>query len=117
MKGNPEIKLWNGFVEDWTDFQLSESELVKESDEFVRWWIEASWKNDNNSDEIPADVQERLDEIIKQNLKKRTWDFPNHYLSDEDMKRWYGKNRKRVVLIDAKRKGVTTFDRLGEISY
>lgn len=80
MKGNPDIKVWNGYAGDWQDFDLVEQELVKESEEFIRWWIEAEWKQENKNSIIPEDVQKELDEIITRRVKEREWDFPNHYV-------------------------------------
>lgn len=117
MKGNPDIKVWNGYAGDWQDFDLVEQELVKESEEFIRWWIEAEWKQENKNSIIPEDVQKELDEIITRRVKEREWDFPNHYVSEENMERWYGKNRKRIFLINAKLRGKSTFDRMGDINY
>lgn len=117
VKGNPEVKLWNGMVGDWMDISIVESELVKESEEFLRWRIEAEWKQDNKVETIPLDIQKELDKTIKERCKNREWDFPNQYVSLEDEKRWYGKNRKRLILLDGKKRGKTTFDRLGDMSY
>lgn len=117
MKGNADIKVWNGYAGDWQDFDLVEQELVKESEEFIRWWIEAEWKQENKNSIIPEDVQKELDEIITRRVKEREWDFPNHYVSEENMERWYGKNRKRIFLINAKLRGKSTFDRMGDINY
>lgn len=117
IDGNPEVKLWNGMVGDWMDVSLVESELVRESEEFLRWWIEAEWKQDNKTETIPSDVQKELDAVIKERCKNREWDFPNQYVSPEDEKRWYGNNRKKVLLIDGKKRGKTTWDRLGDIGY
>lgn len=117
IKGNPEIKLWNGMVGDWMDIALVESELVKESEEFLRWCVETSWKQDNKSWDIPPDVQEQLDAQIKRLCKTREWDFQNPFVKPEDEKRWYGKNRKKIVLIDGKKRGKKAFDRLGDMQY
>lgn len=117
IKGNPEVKLWNGMVEDWMDISLVESELVKESKEFIRWWVEAEWKQENRAEIIPEDIQKELDRVISERCKNSEWSFPNHYLKPEDFSRWYGKNRKKLILIDGKKRGKTTFDRLGDVSY
>jgi hypothetical protein len=104
IKGNPDIKMWNGLVEDWMNIEIVECELVKRCAENVRWGIETEWKQKNRSKEIPADVQKYLDQIIKEQIREEEWEFPNKYLDEEGEKRWYGKNRKKVVMIDAKRK-------------
>jgi len=117
IKGNPEIKMWNGFVQDWMNIGIVECELVKRCAEHIRWSIEAEWKQKNQSEEIPADVQQYLNQIIKEQIREEEWDFPNQYLDEEGEKRWYGKNRKKMVMIDAKQRNKTYADRLGEISY
>lgn len=91
--------------------------MVKESEEFIRWGIEQEWKVEDKTWEIPSDVQMELDELIKRQLKNREWAFANPWVSTEDEKRWYGKNRKKVYLINAKMRGKSTFDRLGDIDY
>ena len=117
IKGNPDIKVWNGSAGDWQYFDLIEQELVKESEEFIRWWVEADWKHENKNEIIPEDVQRELDKIIMRRMKDREWEFANQYVSSEDFERWYGKNRKKVFLINANARGKSTFDRLGAIDY
>ncbi len=117
IKGNPDIKMWNGLVEDWMDISIVKGELVKRCEEHIRWSIEAEWKQNNKSLEIPADVQQHLDEIIKQKVREEDWGFPNSYLDEEGKKRWYGKHKKKVVLIDAEPRNKTYADRLGKIRY
>jgi hypothetical protein len=44
--------------------------------------------------------------------------LPNQYLqTEEDEKRWYGKNKKKFVLINGKIRGKSIEDRLGKVSY
>jgi hypothetical protein len=117
IKGNPEIKLWNSMVGDWMDIRIVESELVKESEEFFRWQLEAQWTQDNKVWDIPAEVQRQLDEKVQHLCKKREWDFANPYVSLEDEKRWYDKKRKKILLIDGKKRGKIYYDRIGKISY
>jgi hypothetical protein len=118
IKGNPEIKMWNGYVEDWMNIQLCEQEFVKESEDFIRWSIEMAWKERNQKWEIPEEAQIQIEEVIKERLKDRQWELPNQYLqTKEDEDRWYGKNKKKFVLINGKTRGKSIEDRLGEISY
>jgi hypothetical protein len=117
IEGNPEVKLWNGMVQDWMDIQVVENELVKECKDFVRFRFEASWKQDNKTWEIPPDVQTQLDKQIDEAYKNEEWEFVNPFVSQKDEKLWYGKNRKKILLIDGKKRGKTTFDRLGDMSY
>jgi hypothetical protein len=117
IKGNPEIKMWNGLVEDWMNIEIVECELVKRCAEHIRWRVEMDWKERNKTWEIPADVQTHLDQIIKEQIKTEEWEFPNRYLDEKGEKEWYGKNRKKVVMIESKPRNKTYADRLGKISY
>jgi len=118
IKGNPEIKMWNGYVDDWMNIQLCEQEFVKESEDFIRWSIEMAWKQRNQKWEIPEEAQIRIEEVIKERLKDREWELPNQYLqTKEDEERWYGKNKKKFVLINGKTRGKSIEDRLGKVSY
>ena len=118
IKGNPEIKMWNGYVDDWMNIQLCEQEFVKESEDFIRWSIEMAWKERNQKWEIPEEAQIQIEEVIKERLKDRQWELPNQYLqTEEDEKRWYGKNKKKFVLINGKIRGKSIEDRLGKVSY
>jgi len=118
IKGNPEIKMWNGYVDDWMNIQLCEQEFVKESEDFIRWSIEMAWKERNQKWEIPEEAQIQIEEVIKERLKDRQWELPNQYLqTKEDEERWYAKNKKKFVLINGKTRGKSIEDRLGKVSY
>jgi hypothetical protein len=118
IKGNPEIKMWNGYVDDWMNIQLCEQEFVKESEDFIRWSIEMAWKQRNQKWEIPEEAQIQIEEVIKERLKDRQWELPNQYLqTKEDEERWYGKNKKKFVLINGKTRGKSIEDRLGKVHY
>jgi hypothetical protein len=118
IKGNPEIKMWNGYVDDWMNIQLCEQEFVKESEDFIRWSIEMAWKERNQKWEIPEEAQIQIEEVIKERLKDRQWELPNQYLqTKEDEERWYSKNKKKFVLINGKTRGKSIEDRLGKVSY
>ena len=118
IKGNPEIKMWNGYVDDWMNIQLCEQEFVKESEDFIRWSIEMAWKERNQKWEIPEEAQIQIEEVIKERLKDRQWELPNQYLqTKEDEERWYAKNKKKFVLINGKTRGKSIEDRLGKVHY
>jgi hypothetical protein len=118
IKGNPEIKMWNGYVDDWMNIQLCEQEFVKESEDFIRWSIEMAWKERNQKWEIPEEAQIQIEEVIKERLKDRQWELPNQYLqTKEDEELWYGKNKKKFVLINGKTRGKSIEDRLGKVHY
>ena len=118
IKGNPEIKMWNGYVDDWMNFHLVENILVKETEEHIRFVIEMQWKERNKTWEIPPDIQQELDAKVKYRLETDEWETPNEFLrTQEDWDKWYGKNVKRTVFIDAKTRGKKSWDRLGDIRY
>ena len=119
IDGNPDIYLWNGFVSDWMDINpdFIESELVKES---VGWKFEClkmEWCRDNNTFDVPSEVLSSLNELAIKLASKEKWDFPNRYVEESEFKKWYGKSKKRIILIDSKRKGATYSDRIGDMSY
>jgi hypothetical protein len=118
IKGNPEIKMWNGYVDDWMNFHLVENILVKETEEHIRFGIEMQWKERNKTWEIPPDIQNELDAAVKYRLETDEWETPNEFLqTKEDWDKWYGKNVKRTVFINAKTRGKKSWDRLGDIRY
>ena len=119
VEGNPDIYLWNGFVSDWMDINpdFIESDLVKECVGFKFDCLKMEWCQDNNTFDIPSEVLKVLHETAMKLAAKEKWDFPNRYVDVSEFKRWYGKSKKRIVLIDAKRRGNTYSDRQGDMKY
>jgi hypothetical protein len=116
LEGDPEIKLWNGMVGDWMDIsrELVPSDLVKQS---LEHWLEMcrieECRNRRDWDyQLPAEEVARLK---KDYNKVNTWEL-NPYVTLEDVqeKRYKLKN---IYILNAKTKGVTSFDRLGDVSY
>jgi len=101
-------------VQDFVDIdgKFVECTLVKETQEHIKTCLVGEAIRDGvvtDYDNIKKDATK-----IYKELK---WEFPNPYLDEEQHKRWYGKNQKKVIFIQAKVKGETTWDRLGDISY
>lgn len=119
IEGDPEIYLWNGLVSDWMDIssEFTESELVKYSKDFLFDHLKLEWCKDNNTFDVPDEVLQTLMTEAEKIRSKSSWDFPNRFVEEAEMERWYGKYKKRVILIDGKRKGATYSDRLGDIKY
>jgi FMN phosphatase YigB (HAD superfamily) len=118
IKGNPEIKMWNGLVDDFMDFDFVENILVKEREEHIRFGVEMQWKERNKTWEIPPDIQKELDAAVKNRLKNDEWEMPNEFVqTQEELDEWYGKNVKRIIFINAKNRGKKCWDRLGAIQY
>lgn len=111
IPGNPDIYVWNGLVDDWMDIKLDSEPivLVKESVEF----IEDQIKREEGDNQTPEEIKKAA--LLC--FKRQKWEFPNQYLDLKNWDRWYGKNQKRVYLIEPKIKNATYSDRLGNIDY
>ena len=112
IKGNPEIHIWNGFVE---DYQPINKELVEVDLHKLSF---TGYKERVNIQRKLKDKLEPLsDEELKVLYKKHNigqWELFSYYPPDESDNRY---NRKRVYLLEPKKTGKSTFDRLGEINY
>jgi hypothetical protein len=119
IDGNPDIYLWNGFVGDWVDINpdFTEDYLVKQSIDHKLNFLKMEWCRDNNTFEIPDDVVVSLSEYATKLAAREKWDFPNRYVEQSEFKKWYGKSKKRIILIDAKHKGASYSDRIGSMNY
>lgn len=116
LKGDPEIKLWNGMVEDWMDIkpELIESDLVKMTE---KYWLE-SCRLESCIDRKDWDYQlppKELAELKKNYNKVCKWELnPFIYLDDVKEKRYDIKN---IYILTAKVKGIKSYDRVGTLSY
>lgn len=101
IDGNPDVLLWNGFVGDWQDFSrdLHRAQLHKiPFAEYKRLCI--------------AEGSALSNEDLRRNWKIacrwRLWRLSDFTCESQ---------KKPVVLLSTKDRGVKTFDRLGSISY
>lgn len=114
IEGNPEVVLWNGMVGDWMPVgKLSESYLTKITKQY---WLqtvcnEEKIKKKDWDYEIP---QAELSLLEKQ-YRKFQWESSEFVTSEDIASNRY--KMKTVIYIDAKTRGVKTFDRLGGIEY
>ena len=115
IKGNPEVALWNGHVGDYMHINnLVPSDLVKITKEY---WIESVRLEkclDRKEWEYQLPEQE-VKELERRHKTEIQWEM-NEYVDEEDI----AKNRytkKSVVFIQPKKRGVSTFDRIGGIEY
>jgi hypothetical protein len=107
LKGNPEILLFNGAVNDWNSVgEVAESELVKLTfDEYV--FLSRARRNDG---------EELLSlEELRQDYKKEIW-ADNGHVKEEHIKDGRYK-KKSVAYLLAKARNLTAQDRLGQITY
>jgi RecA-family ATPase len=116
LKGNPEVVLWNGYAGDYMhiDKKFIESDLCKPTLETAimryrheRCIDEKDWNYQLTQDEIK--------DMTKCYRKNYEWEI-NRFVTTDDIKRKLYKSKK-IVVINAKRSGKTTFDRLGQVEY
>ena len=106
IEGNPDILLYNGFVDDWMDIEVEiESHvLVKETVEF--WLNRYIYDYVDRHKEQPSEkLKEEWLKEIKLKRRYSEWEFPNAYVQEQEFERWYGKRYKKVILINAKLRG------------
>jgi hypothetical protein len=118
IEGDPDIKLWNGMVGDWMEISpaLVKSDLVRMN---LDYWLESCRLQDcgERKDwdyQMPA---EEIAELTKRHKsgKVNKWEL-NPYVTLEDIKaKRY--SLKKILILQAKKKGETSWDRLGDISY
>lgn len=106
IPGNPEIVLWNGYVQDYqaVDKTIDEIELVKHSKEFIETCLRHEGLEPSRA-------------VVEAISNAQEWTFPNEFTNEAERKRWYGKNRKKVLILSGKPRGLKWFDRTGGVSY
>lgn len=119
IPGNPDVVMWNGYVGDFNNISknIVESELVKLSLEHITERMMYSEMRERKTWELPEDVVEKIKKEALLAFKEEQYELPNQFLDDKQYKSWYGKNRKKVLIISPKLRGKSTFDRLGDIDY
>ena len=115
VKGNPDIVLWNGMVGDYMHVKgLEEGDLVKQSFAHYYNMCELELCRDAGSFDYKSTPEESSQ--IKVDYRQYVNWETNPYVTLEDIKtKRYIK--KRVVYIEAKLRGVKTFDRTGSLEY
>lgn len=115
LPGNPDILLWNGFAQDWMDIEkeLVPHILVKQSEQDYSKHCAFEIKRDKNDFNYELTDAEKLD--TKKWYRNVSWEF-NSFVTKEDIttKRYKQKN---IFFLNAKTRGINTFDRVGDITY
>lgn len=125
IKGNPEIVIWNGLVDDWMPVGDTPivRRMVKQSRQHIRNNCVCRFLMKTGSKLKPGErladiaLPEDLEQQVEKCYMKQEYDLPNEFVTKERFNKWYAKRRKRIVILTAKRRNKTTFDRLGSISY
>ncbi|QDP50250.1 MAG: hypothetical protein Tp178MES00d2C33159851_40 [Prokaryotic dsDNA virus sp.] len=111
VKGNPEIMVWNGFVEDFQPLAktLNTAKLQKLTlqgyKERVNWQMQMDGKQPFSDDKIS--------ELYKQH-KIGEWGYSAYYPPGDDDEHY---KVKTVYILEPKLAGKTYSDRLGSIEY
>jgi hypothetical protein len=116
IEGNPEIKLWNGYVGDVADVgDIGFTTLSKYTLKGYKYYClleEKVSKLDFGykfSEEEEKEIENSYKEVCKD------WEYGS-YVREEDVQA-ENKKLKDVLVIQAKNMGKTTWDRAGYISY
>lgn len=106
IPGNPEIVLWNGYVEDYHSInqEIVEIEVVKYSRDYL-------------AECLKLEGIEPTPERIEADFEDQDWEIVNEFADSEQRQRWYGDNIKQLFVLSGKSRNKQTFDRLGEIHY
>jgi hypothetical protein len=116
IKGNPDIYIWNGLVEDHMDIDPEPIDqlMVKPNKEFVVDMLTCEYKRKHKTNKIPEEELINIHNLV--NSRKYTWDYPNPYVPLKDYPEWYS-SKKTVYVFNLKPTGKTYTDRLGSITY
>jgi len=115
-KGNPEVLFWNGEVGDWMNISVSEDELSKQTLEaYLLLCLHQRKQQENNPKfEFSPEETEQMKKLYKTVSEWDAYEFVNRddKFFGEKLRDW-----KKVLLIQVKSRGKTTWDRLGTIQY
>jgi hypothetical protein len=106
LPDNAEIKMFHPSVDDWVDFEIVETQLMR----MKRTALLESINLRRQRDGEPL--------VSLEDVSFDTWEFIDVYSGvhfDENNIKNY--ETKKIMLISNKTKGATTFDRLGTMSY
>lgn len=115
IDGNPEIVLWNGYTQDFMKVdRLVESDLVKMTKTHFLEMLRLE-KCVDVKDWSAQLTDEEANHGLECYRKNYEWEVNEYVTTDDIQSKRY--QRKRVVYINAKLRGKTMFDRLGEVRY
>lgn len=103
MKGNPDVVVWNGFVEDWMPLGKPEkASLVQQSKKKSLHF--------HNLRRINKGLEPETD---ASKMAPSEWTFGERKLEGVEI---YDK-KKNVIMLVMRKRGISTFDRMGDIEY
>lgn len=116
IDGDPEIVIYNGATDycHSLDAKIEIDLFVKRSFEhFVSKLQFEEMKKRSSFDPLPEDVMKAINKKAKQKVKDEIWELPNPNYDEEEFKKTYGENQRKVIVLNMKKKGVCIFDRFG----
>jgi hypothetical protein len=118
IEGNPEIKLWNGYAEDYMDIDrdLVPVRLTKMTFDFYLEMCRLEHCMDTGADrKTYTFTHDEIAELRQSYKDHYGWEY-DQYVTEEDIaKKKYTK--KDVFIVGAKLRGKKTFDRVGTLEY
>ena len=119
IKGNPEVMVWNGLVDDYMPLgSVDTNTLYKQSIDFIYKKLVYDYQERNNSfDKPPIEIQEKFREKATALFKKETYELPNMYLDQDQFSDWYGNNKKAIISLNPKPTGKVSEGRSCNITY
>lgn len=118
IEGNPDIYIWNGYVEDYMDISkdLNVIKTGVESLEFVTNGIK--WERaEFLKRELTPEENLSMEKLAKKLKKNRKREMINPHVEDECLKIWYGNSIKNAYLLNPLTRGLTSYGRDGGLKY
>ena len=118
IDGNPEIKIWNGYVEDFMDLDPKPVpvRLVKMTEDYLLEMVRLEQCMDAGADRATFKLSDAEIADTKRCYKQyHDWEH-NQFVTDQAIKDKSYKARK-VIMLNPKSRGKKTFDRIGSMEY
>lgn len=117
IEGNPEIKVWNGLVEDYTGIEgIDKLLLMRRSKEVLthdyEFELHQSTRTFNVSEEQAKNIKIKVDK----HYPNQEWEIPNRFCEPENLNKMYGESKEFLAIYPAI-EGKRYQDRLGTINY
>jgi hypothetical protein len=118
LDGDPEIKIWNGYVGDFMDLDPTPVpvRLVKMTESYLLEMVRLEQCIDAGADRTTFKLSDAEIADTKRCYKQyHDWEH-NQFVTDEDIKKKSYK-AQTVIMLNPKPRGKNSFDRIGTISY
>lgn len=113
IPGNPELLLWNAYVQDWHSIKPCVTKLTKLTKEYFMESCRLERCIDMQDFNYQLTEQEK--KYFSQSYERQRYEH-NEFVEKDDLERKRYK-QKQVVMIQGKPRGISTFDRAGGIIY